>query len=480
MRKTSQKDIPPLPSSFLDRMKCLLKEDYAAFLASYDEAPSIGLRVNTLKISVKDFCTISAYPLTPVPWCPSGFFLKETDLTEHIQTPSKHPFHAAGLYYLQEPSAMLPAEMLNPQPHERVLDLAAAPGGKTTHMVALMQNQGVLVANEIHPKRVWELVKNLERCGVCNTIVTNENPEQLAKHLEGYFDKVLVDAPCSGEGMFRKNPDARKEWSPKVVQGCAIRQRYILNSAAKLVRLGGYLLYSTCTFSVEENEEVVTHFLTDHPEFEVVEVPKQDAFLPGRPDWVQKEAPTELVHAIRLMPHKAPGEGHFAVLLRKRECNSTKGTQPFRPPLLSNIVMKTLTDFCQATLTEEGKQKVLGSNQMVLVGAHLYRLPTQTPDLRGLRVIRPGLLLGKFAKGRFEPSHAMSRYLTPQDVQSCLPLSLEDPRLDAYLRGEDLLLHEENSTSVWMMVALLDYSLGWGKTIGKTLKNYYARKKRWI
>lgn len=480
MPNTILKDSPPLPFPFLERMQQLLKEDYPAFISSYVEVPKVGLRVNTLKISVTDFYMISPYPLKPVPWCSSGFIVPEADPLEGKIPLGKHPYHIAGLFYLQEPSSMLPPEMLNPQPDERVLDLAAAPGGKTTHLAALMQNQGLLVANEIHPKRVWELVKNLERCGVCNAMVTNETPERLAQYLEGFFDKVLVDAPCSGEGMFRKNPHARLEWKPTVVLGCAARQQVILESAARLVRLGGYLLYSTCTFSPEENEGVLTRFLADHPEFEIVDVPRREGFLPGRPDWVGADAPLELAHAVRLMPHQSPGEGHFAVLLRKEV-----GSQPKTPPAnrstrIPHSNLQAFAEFCENTLTDQGRDKVLSSGRLALLGTFLYLLPPNLPDWRGLRVIHPGWWLGRYKKNRFEPSHALARGLTSQDTRACLDLGLEDAHLEAYLHGKNISLNRGNNSFAWILVTLEGHPLGWGKAVGNVLKNYYPHGLRLV
>jgi len=480
MPNTPPKDSPPLPFLFLERMQQLLKEDYPAFLSSYDEAPKVGLRVNTLKIAVSDFYTISPYPLKPVPWCSSGFIVSEADPLEEKIPPGKHPYHIAGLFYLQEPSAMLPPEMLNPQPNERVLDLAAAPGGKTTHIAALMQTQGLLVANEIHPKRVWELVKNLERCGVCNAMVTNETPERLAQNLEGFFDKVLVDAPCSGEGMFRKNPRARLEWKPTVVQGCAARQRVILESAARLVRPDGCLLYSTCTFSPEENEGVIARFLADHPEFEIVDIPRQEFFLPCRPDLVGPDALLELVRAIRLMPHNSPGEGHFAVLMRKKVGSQPKISPANRLARIPHPMMRSLADFCENALTDQGRDKVLVPERLALVGTYLYLLPPNSPDWRGLRVIHPGWWLGRYKRNRFEPSHALARGLTCQDTRICLDLGLEDARLEAYFHGKNIPLNSDNHSTAWMLVTLEGHPLGWGKAVAGVLKNFYPHGLRLV
>ena len=256
-----------IPPAYLQRMQHLLGDQYPAFLAACAQPAVAGLRLNTLKISPQEFQSISPWPLSPLPWSVAGFALPSA------AQPGKHPYHAAGLYYLQDPSAMAAAEVLAPRPGERVLDLAAAPGGKSTHLAALMQNQGLLVANEIHPQRAWDLAENLERCGVQMACITNETPARLAQAWGGMFDRVLLDAPCSGEGMFRKSERARGEWSPEHVAACATRQGGILNEAARLVRPGGWLLYATCTFAPQEDEQTIGQFLQAHPEFALEAIP---------------------------------------------------------------------------------------------------------------------------------------------------------------------------------------------------------------
>ena len=280
-------------------MSRLLGDEYAAFAAALEAQPVSGLRVNTLKLTPEEFQKISPIPLGErVEWCEAAFSLtpnptpnpspNPADLergAKKEREPGKHPYHMAGLYYLQDPSAMAPAELLDPQPGERVLDLAAAPGGKTTALAALMQGRGLLVANEIKDKRVGHLAVNVERWGAGNVVITNENPERLADHFGPFFDRVLVDAPCSGEGMFRKDMGARRDWSEEMVAGCAIRQRNILRVAAKLVRPGGTLLYSTCTFAPEEDEQVISTLLDEFPEYEVWPLEGFPGFMRGRPDW---------------------------------------------------------------------------------------------------------------------------------------------------------------------------------------------------
>ncbi len=299
-------------------MSHFLEGEYPAFAAALDAGPVNGLRVNTLKLSVEAFQQISPVGLgDSVPWCKSAFVIPNSDFSF-----GRHPYHLAGLYYLQDPSAMAPAELLAPQPGELVLDLAAAPGGKTTHLASLMQAGGLLVANEIKDKRLGHLAFNVERWGAGNVVVTNESPERLSDHFGPFFDRVLVDAPCSGEGMFRKDYGARLDWSPDMVAGCALRQRNILRVAARLVRPGGQLLYSTCTFAPEEDEGAISNLLEEHPEYQVVPLPQLPGFMPGRPDWLGTGLKGKgLEGAVRLFPHRLSGEGHFICLLKRTDSN---------------------------------------------------------------------------------------------------------------------------------------------------------------
>ena len=467
--------MPTLPPAFLTRMNTLLGDEYEAFLASYAATPNVGLRVNTLKLSAEDFQTASPFPLEPIPWNPSGFRVLESETR-----PGLHPFHAAGLYYLQEPSAQAVAEILDPQPGERILDLAAAPGGKTTHIAAKMKNQGVLVANEIHPKRVWDLAKNLERWGARHVLITHETPEHLADALPEYFDRVLVDAPCSGEGMFRKTPDAIRDWSPEFVAGCALRQTNILDTAAQLVRPGGWLCYATCTFAPEENEHVIARFLESHPDFTLVSPPQKPGFTPTSPTApfpLFSPAPSSST-TTRLFPHRAPGEGHFIALMQRAP--APLPNSQFAIPN-SQFTIKSLLpywdSFVRETLTLS-----LNPTHLRLVKSYLYALPPDAPDLRGLNVIRPGWWLGSFKKDRFEPSHALAMALRPEEAQQTL--SLTEPDALAYLRRDTLRFPPDQLPDGWTLVTLQtavgSFPLGWGKAVKGTLKNHYPAGLRFV
>ncbi|MCB9135039.1 MAG: RsmF rRNA methyltransferase first C-terminal domain-containing protein [Anaerolineales bacterium] len=461
-----------LPPLFLNRMQTLLGAEYEAFLASYADAPHVGLRVNTLKLSPDDFLARTPFALEPLPWTSAGFRVLEGEnrsFDAAQDRPGLHPYHAAGLYYLQEPSAQAVAEIFNPQPGERVLDLAAAPGGKTTHIAAKMQNKGVLLANEIHPKRVWDLAKNMERWGARNVVITHETPERLAEALPEFFDRVLVDAPCSGEGMFRKMPEAVRDWSPEFVAGCAVRQTNILNTAALLVRLGGWLGYATCTFAPEEDELVIARFLDEHPDFALVSPPTVPGFTPTSPASpypLNADGPA----ATRLFPHRAPGEGHFIALLQHTPNQQTTQptphpTRPSFQPALQKLLPYWET-FAHETLTLS-----LDPAQLRLIKSYLYALPPETPDLRGLNAIRPGWWLGSFKKDRFEPAHALAMALRPDEVQRTLPLT--EPQALAFLRCETLRLPSNELPNGWTLVTLEDFPLGWGKVVNGVVKNHY-------
>lgn len=427
-----------LPEAFLQRMEAQLGSEYPAFLESLERPRAVALRFNPMKGERPVLPFVGA----PVPWEPEGFYY------DPETRPGLHVYHEAGVYYLQEASAMAPVALLDPKPGERVCDLCAAPGGKTTQIAGRMLGRGFLVCNEINPKRAKILSRNIERMGVANALVTNEHPETLASRFPGFFDRVLVDAPCSGEGMFRKEEAAVTDWSQETVQMCARRQREILDSAARLVRPGGRLVYSTCTFAPEEDEETVAAFLESHPEFtpEPVEAPW---FVPGENA------------SYRMWPHKLLGEGHFAAVLRKTQGES--GEVPACPggkcPKAWEIFAKEL----DITLPE---------GKAVSFGQSLYWAPTELPELNRLKVLRPGLELGTERKGRFEPAHALALWLKTCAVAESFPP--ESPEMKAYLHGDVV----PSGKKGWCLVQAGGYAIGWGKGDGSVLKNHYPKGLR--
>lgn len=427
-----------LPEEFLRRMEQQLGEEYPAYLESLERPRAVALRWNPLKgtSAQVDFAG------NPVPWEPNGCYYDPT------ARPGLHPYHEAGVYYLQEASAMAPVTLLDPRPGERICDLCAAPGGKSTQIVGRLAGEGFLLCNEIEPKRAKVLSQNVERMAVANALVTNTTPEHLAALLPGAFQKVLVDAPCSGEGMFRKEEAAVTGWSPEYVRLCARRQAGILDSAAELLCAGGRLVYSTCTFSPEENEQTVAAFLERHPEFspEPVSAPW---FTPAGEG------------AFRLWPHKLLGEGHFAAVLRKAE-GAPAADMGGAGQKLPEQWLRFAKDLDIS----------LPAGKAVLFGSMLYWAPEVMPDLRGLKVLRPGLALGEIKKDRFEPAHALALWL--KNCRNTLNLSADDPRLKAYFHG-DVLPCEMRG---WCLVQVDGYSIGWGKGDGQWLKNHYPKGLR--
>ncbi len=464
MPKTSH----PIPPLFLERMSRFLDQEYPAFAESLHAAPKSGLRVNILKLSVEAFEKLSPFALGKrVPWCSSAFVL------DGEEKPGKHPYHLAGLYYLQDPSAMAPAELLfsiPPENDEKVLDLSAAPGGKTTHLAALMHGKGLLVANEIKNKRLGHLALNVERWGAGNVVVTNEAPERLADHFGAFFDRVLVDAPCSGEGMFRKDMSARADWSLEMVAGCALRQGNILRVAANLVKPGGYLLYSTCTFAPEENEGAIAQLLDEFPNFEVVELPLFDGFVRGKPEWLAAGTKTGsgLAGAVRLFPHRLEGEGHFACLLRKVE-QGTASAEAQRPKRREARKMETPDLRFWREFARDALNVNLAEERLCVVGDRLYYVPEGNADFGRLRVVHPGIWLGSLKKGRFEPAHPLALFLKPGQVKNFISFPADSRELAAYLRGESL----EVDVSGWAVVCVNGWPLGWGKGVQGVLKNHF-------
>lgn len=427
-----------LPEAFLQRMEAQLGPEYPAFLESLERPRAVALRFNPLKGERP----VLPFVREPVPWEPEGFYY------DPETRPGLHVYHEAGVYYLQEASAMAPVALLNPKPGERVCDLCAAPGGKTTQIAGRMLGQGFLVCNEINPKRAKILSRNIERMGVANALVTNEHPETLASRFPGFFDRVLVDAPCSGEGMFRKEEAAVTDWSQETVQMCARRQREILDSAARLVRPGGRLVYSTCTFAPEEDEETVAAFLEAHPEFtqEPVEAPW---FVPGENA------------SYRMWPHKLLGEGHFAAVLRKTGGES--GEVPACPGGKCPKAWESFAKELDITLPE---------GKAVSFGQSLYWAPMELPELNRLKVLRPGLELGTERKGRFEPAHALALWLKTCAVTESFPP--ESPEMKAYLHGDVV----PSGKRGWCLVQTGGYAIGWGKGDGSVLKNHYPKGLR--
>ena len=517
---------PVLPAVFSDKMCQILGDEYRDFTAACCDAPLRALRVNPLKRLKRSSggqadpaaCAASqiraCFPdasFKPVPWCPEGFYYEESETFR----PGRSPYHAAGVYYIQEPSAMTAAVCLGARPGEMILDLCAAPGGKSTQTAAAMQGEGLLIANEIMPSRAKTLSENIERMGIRNAVVTNESPRRLADAWSTRFDRILVDAPCSGEGMFRKNPDAVSEWSPEAVSFCAQRQDEILACAAGMLVPGGTIVYSTCTFSPEENEGTLTRFLNTHPDFCIAAPPFSDVqrsafgFSSGRPD-LYPSAPEEIRHAIRIYPHRAKGEGHFIAVLKKsgersvgsaaasaasQSCTRpaaghkksrkpgartrAKGSRPASEKYTSAAALQDdLYDICPGFLSDTEPRPLpapLPAERLTAFGDQFYLLPEQTPDLTGIRVLRPGLHLGTIKKSRFEPAHALALALSAE--QAAHSFDLMPDQAAAWIAGQTVSVPPE-TPSGWALITAGGYSLGWGKCAGGVMKNHYPKGLR--
>lgn len=467
-----------LPDAFTEKMRGLLDQEYEAFLESYDMDRAQGLRVNPLKADQEVFQKNSPFHLKQIPWAKEGLYYEAED------RPGKHPYHEAGVYYIQEPSAMAVAELLDPRPGERILDLCAAPGGKTTHIGGRMMGKGFLLTNEIHPLRARILSQNVERMGIANAVVSNEDSGTLSCRFPEFFDRIVVDAPCSGEGMFRKDEKARAEWSPEQVALCAARQKEILSNAGAMLKPGGRLLYSTCTFSPEENEQVIEDFLKGHPDFSIEQPEAGEGLSPGQPGW-SRTGGSELSGTFRIWPHKSQGEGHFLAVLKKEGGfydQNLKRKENGPHYNMDKSVRILLEEALREILKEP--EPFLRRKEYLLFGDQLYLIPPEMVDLKGLKILRPGLHMGALKKKRLEPSHALALSLKKEQVKQWVDLPGGGEEIFKYLRGESLPADGDHTSCLlnkgWVLVNVDGYSLGFAKLTGGILKNHYPKGLRWV
>ena len=475
-----------LPIEFEKKMKAFLGDEWDDFLYSYDNNRFQALRFNTLKVQspeerMRILKVLGISSDKRVSWANEAYYFDEN------VRPGKHPYHEMGLYYIQEPSAMSAAALLAPKPGMRVLDLCAAPGGKSTQLATYLGDSGLLVSNEINTQRSRILSQNIERMGIKNAIVTNEDSFVLASHFPGFFNAIQVDAPCSGEGMFRKLPEAIEQWSMENVAICAARQKEILDNAAVMLKPGGTIVYSTCTFSKEENEDVIEYFLERHPDFTLEEME-------------------------RFWPHKVDGEGHFVAKLVRRgsvnelgadydvcedSCNkvedtglkadrktkknkNSKNRKNETKPALTKENMKLLTEFLDETISEDMAAWIKNS-RLVMFGEQLYRLPDMEVDIKGLKVQRAGLHIGEFKKQRFEPSHSLALALKLSEAKNVVKLTWDDPQTTGFFNGQSVMLSDEQTAECkkgWALVCVDGYTAGWGKVNGTQVKNHYPKGLR--
>lgn len=430
-----------LPEKYQKEMKELLGEEYETYVKSFDEPSYLGLRVNTNKISVQEFLKLFPYELTPVPWCKNGFYYHDEDPV------TKHPYYYAGLYYVQEPSAMLPASVLPIEENDKVLDVCAAPGGKSTELGAKLHGTGVLFSNDISVSRSHALLRNIERFGITNAFVSAENSTKLATYFPRYFDKILIDAPCSGEGMFRKENSLIKSWLEKDSRYYAPIQKEIVKDCLSMLKDGGSIVYSTCTFSPQEDEEIIQYALSLEPTLHVLPIPSVEGF-------VQNE------YGTKLFPHKIHGEGHFVCLLQK-------GTEKQKEKTSESVIY-----------TKEPFTITLGKGkEMVVNEKHIY-VPECGVDTHGLRILRSGLLLGEDKKGHFEFDGAFAVALQEKDISNVVNLSINDGRVVRYLKGETLDIKDMDVKDGYALVCVDHYPLGFAKISNHVFKNKYP--KGWI
>lgn len=447
-------------------MEDLLGDEYPAYLDAFDKPRLYGLRINTLKISPEEFEKISPFPVKKIPYINNGYFY-DGDTYQ----PAKHPYYFAGLYYLQDPSAMTPASRLPVSPGDRVLDLCAAPGGKSTELAAKLCGEGLLVANDISAKRAKALQKNIELFGVKNSLITTEYPEKLAGFFPEFFDKILIDAPCSGEGMFRKDPDMIKSWDPDSPSKYAAMQKDIVKHALPMLAPGGYLLYSTCTFSPLEDEETVMKILDLDESISLVDVVPYEGFSKGRPD-VIKDGIKELEKCVRIFPHKMDGEGHFLALFHK---DGEDKDDSFRDARKENKRKNKLSKEERELISEfTGKlNKTIDISNIESHDGMLF-YGEDIPDAKGLKFLRSGLFLGECKKKRFEPSQALAMALKKNDYENILDMKSDDDRVTRYLKGETISVSEEDDSVDGLVLICVDgFPLGWGKKQGSNIKNKY-------
>ena len=443
--------IERLSEKYLNKMKELLGDEYDDYLNSFNEKRIHSLRVNNAKISNEEFERICPFKIKRIPWIENGYYFDESD------RPSKHPYYYAGLYYLQEPSAMTPANVLPIEKGDIVLDACAAPGGKSLELASKLGDSGLLVSNDISVSRAYSLLKNLELGGHKNIYVMAEDISKLSKKFVKSFDKILIDAPCSGEGMFRKDPSIIKEWEDKGNEYYANLQKDIVKSAVSMLKDGGMMVYSTCTFDKSEDEDIVSYILSLDDDLKLERISEYEGFTRG----------IDMDEAIRLYPHKLQGEGHFVALVKK----DTPKTVTVKKKHVSKIDSKEAEEFIKLIKRDfdDGYFEIINNN--------LYFIPEYDFEKKGLRILRSGLLMGEIKKHSFEPSMALALNLKMNEFKNVINLSVDDKRVISYLKGETISVPETKDG--WVLVCVDGYSLGFGKMHNGLMKNKYAKEWRY-
>lgn len=445
-----------LPEEFIERMKSDLGSDFLAFRDTYEQESVYSIRLNPLKIDLSMETSKTTQTIVEkystgeqVTWCNTGFYSLPS------LAPGSSAYHHAGAIYIQEASAMSAVPQLDVSRGLKVFDMCAAPGGKSTQIAGYLMQEGLLVCNEPVGNRAKILSENIERLGVKNAIVTNEYPNKLAKKLPGYFDRILIDAPCSGEGMFRKNPDACGEWSPGEVELCAQRDDELLDLADEMLADGGRIVFSTCTFARPEDEESIERFLKRHPEY-------------------------ECVYQHKLFPHEAKGEGHFVAALVKKSVEDLEAEEKSKNAVKllksGNVDTKDYFKFLDETFVDEVAKKYKDKTRLFQVEDRIYYLPEKCFDFNGLHVLRAGLHMGNILKGRFEPSHALAHASKGSELKSSVSFAEGSAEIAGYLNGQTISC--DSSLKGWTLISVDEVSLGWGKAVNGTIKNHYPKGLR--
>lgn len=468
-----------LPDIFLKEMKSLLGSDYNEFIKTYDEPKYSGLRINKLKIANEEFESVyksklSEMELSPIPWCPSGYYYNDAT------RPAKSPYYNAGLYYIQEPSAMSPVEFLDIHENMKVLDLCSAPGGKTTQIASKLNNTGILVTNDISNQRIKAVLRNVEMQGISNALITNTSPQKLAPVFEEYFDRILLDVPCSGEGMFRKDPDLIKTYDNSREENPGM-QKAILPFAADMLRVGGLMMYSTCTFNLEENEKQILEFLDNNQNFKAIKLPTLHGFTQGY----------ELTESARLFPHKIHGEGHFLCLLQKTSKQSEMtedscGNEFGKPEKLSSKNIKDKHSLKSKYLDrkslpqeyldfEKNEMDIEIEGNFILENGKIYKELDLKTQLKGIKIVRNGLYMGEIKGKSFSPSPAFIMAMKKSHFKNTLDLEADDENLIKYLKCETIFVDAKDGFTI---ICVDGHPLGYGKVKDGTLKNYYNKNWR--
>ena len=472
-----------LPEAFLERMRGQLKGEYESFIKTYDEYPHRGIRVNTLKISAEDVKKRAPFNMEPVPWVKNAFIISDED------NPAGHSFYRAGLYYIQEPSAMTPADRLPIDEGDKVLDLCAAPGGKATALAAKLNGTGMLVANDVSASRCRALLHNLELFGAANIMVTNELPQNLEKKFPAFFDKIMVDAPCSGEGMFRKEPEVADSWTKERVEFFAKQQKSILKSAVAMLKDGGLLMYSTCTFSPDEDEKSVEYLLSECDDMKLIDIEGYEGFSHGDKEYATFD---DIEKTVRIWPQKMAGEGHFLALFRKEgktdlQADSAghdkrKNKKKDKKKRGSSNLMSSSFSRDERVIFEEflnGLSARFKSYTYENKSGKVYMMPFDLHDIPQMRFLRCGMYMGELKKNRFEPSQALALNLKNGEFVNEISFEENDERLHDYFEGAQINLDEaeQEKKNGIILIKVSDFPVGFGKKTGEVIKSRYVRLK---